>query len=124
MPLDAVPGRRLGASAAAVIVIVIAIVVVLGGSAAAGRGSRRPRLAVTSRSPVTVRGSRFVPRSRVSVTLVAATTVTRHPRTDDRGAFSVTFPAVIDRCTAWSVSAGQGPLRVVLHGAKPECPPA
>lgn len=124
MPPNTLPARRRRVGGSAAVLIAIVIVVVLGGSAAAGRGSGRPRLAVTDHSPVTVRGSRFVPRRRVSVTLVTAATVTRHPRTDARGTFSVTFPAVIDRCTAWSVSAGQGRLHVVLSGAKPECPPA
>jgi hypothetical protein len=124
--LDRHPRRSLAGSAVALVLIVIAASVALGGSATAQREVRgAPSLVVVDRSPMTVRGVRFTPRRRVNVTLVAGGMFSRHATPNAKGRFTVTFPAVIDRCTAWSVSASQlHHARVVLSGAKPQCPPA
>ncbi len=123
--LDWPPPRRLAGPAAALVVVAVAASIVLGGSATAQRVRTAPSLTVTARNPVIVRAAHFAPRSRVSVTLVTARTLSRHARPDGQGRFQITFPAVIDRCTSWSVSATQrNHARVVLRGAKPECAPA
>jgi hypothetical protein len=85
----------------------------------------RAALVLTKRNPVTVRGTGFNPHTRVRVTLVEAQKVVRRPLASSRGTFTATFSAVIDRCSGWTVTASQpGRATVILHGAKPECPPA
>jgi hypothetical protein len=71
-----------------------------------------------------VRGTGFKPRTRVRVTFDG--TLVRRPVTNAQGSFTATFQTVVDRCTAWSVSASQpGGATVVLRGpAKPACAPA
>jgi hypothetical protein len=51
--------------------------------------------------------------------------MSRRPLTNRDGAFTVTFPAVIDRCSGWSVTATQpGRTPVMLRSpAKPACAP-
>lgn len=75
---------------------------------------------------VTVRGVHFQPRKRVHVSLIAARTVSLNVVANGRGGFTVTFSSVvIDRCSSFSVLASQRQgATVMLHGAKPECPPA
>jgi len=118
--------RRLALPAAALVLVGVAVILVLGGSATAQRVGRAPRLTLTGRSPVTVQGTHFTPRSRVHVTLTDGTSRSRDARPNALGRFTVTFPAVIDRCTSWSVAASRRhQARVVLHGpARPMCAPA
>jgi hypothetical protein len=84
------------------------------------------RLILTSTNPITISGHGFRPRVRVDVRLMMKRTFARSPRANRNGAFTVSFPAVIDRCSSWSVSAGQPrQTTVVLRGpAKPACAPA
>src|SRR5690349_13713434 len=86
----------------------------------------RAALALTRLHPLTVRGTGFKPNTRVRVTLVQAQRLVRRPMASSRGTFTATFSAVvIDRCSGWSVTASQpGRATVILHGPKPECPPA
>jgi hypothetical protein len=62
----------------------------------------------------------------VRVRLVAGMTRSRTLKTNWTGAFTVTFAAVIDRCSSWSVTATQQhrPAVVLRSPAKPACPPA
>jgi hypothetical protein len=102
-------------------------VIVTGASATADRGKpSAPSLRLIRIHPVTVAGAHFRPRNRVRVSLVAARTVSRNVTATGRGAFTVTFSSVvIDRCSSFSVLASQRHgATVVLHGPKPECPPA
>ncbi len=118
--------RRLAVPAAVLVLVGVAVVLVLGGSAAAQRVGGAPRLTLTGRSPVTVQGTHFMPRSRVHVTLTDGASRSRNARPDAQGRFTVTFPTVIDRCTSWSVAASQrNQAPVVLRGpAHPMCAPA
>jgi hypothetical protein len=86
----------------------------------------RAALVLTKRNPVTVRGTGFRPNTRVRVTLLAAHRLVRRPLANRRGAFTTTFSSVvIDRCSGWTVTASQpGRANVILHGPRPECPPA
>jgi|SRR5581483_11988884 len=92
---------------------------------AAGHAPRK--LTLVDRSPVTVSGTGFGVRSRVTVTLSLAGTFTRHPLTDRHGTFKISFPVTIDRCSAWTVSAAEHPgATIMLRPPKPppECAPA
>jgi hypothetical protein len=111
--------------------IVVALVMLAGTAATLAIGAPRAHdaratLAITSRNPVTVRGTGFKPRTRVRVALVEAHKLVRQPLASSRGTFTATFSsAVIDRCSGWTVTASQpGRATVILHGARPECPPA
>jgi hypothetical protein len=85
----------------------------------------RAALILTKRNPVTVRGTGFKPHTRVRVTLAEAQKLVRRPLASSQGTFTATFSAVIDRCSGWTVTASQpGRATVILHGPKPECPPA
>jgi hypothetical protein len=91
----------------------------------APRRQARAALALTKRNPVTVRGTGFKPDTRVRVTLVEAHQLVRRPLASSRGTFTATFSAVIDRCSEWTITASQpGRATVILHAAKPQCPPA
>ena len=108
----------------------VALLVALGAAAALASGAQnahqaRASLTLTTRNPITVRGTGFKPSARVRVALLDGGTTVRRPVTNARGAFTTTFSAVIDRCSAWSVTATQpGRAPVILRGAKPECAPA
>jgi hypothetical protein len=84
-----------------------------------------PRLRLADRNPATVRGTGFRARSHIRVTLTAGQKFVRRLTASRQGAFTVAFPTAVDRCTVWSVSATpERGASVMLHGAKPECPPA
>ena len=122
--------NRPGRSRLPLACLLVAVVVLLGAAAALANGAQQARparaaLALKSRDPVTVRGTGFKAHSRVTVTLFDGHTFVRRPLADRLGTFTASFPAAIDRCTAWLVTASQpGRAPAVLHGAKPECPPA
>jgi hypothetical protein len=108
-----------------------ALVLLLGTAATLAIGAprvhqTRAALVLTKRNPVTVRGTGFKPNIRVRVTLLEAHKSVRRPLANRRGAFTITFSSVvIDRCSGWTVTASQpGRANVILHGPKPECPPA
>jgi len=116
---------HLAVGTALLVIIVAAVSIAIGGSAAAARGTpAAPSLAVTSHNPFTVRGRHFKPHVRVQVRLMAAHNYSRRAVPDAAGAFILKFSAVVDRCTAWSVSASQRGQVVLVRGPKPECAPA
>jgi hypothetical protein len=107
--------------------IVVGASLLSNASAAPQRSKRSTTsLTLTRRSPVTVSGHGFRPRVHVHVRLIATRTLSRTPKANRSGSFIVTFPVVIDRCSAWSISAAQPhSATAVLRGpAKPECAPA
>jgi hypothetical protein len=80
---------------------------------------------LANRNPVTVAGRHFRPRVKVHLIVTVGSTQSRNVRPNGQGAFTATFTTVIDRCTQWSVSATQtGRAPVLIHGARPQCPPA
>lgn len=92
---------------------------------AAGTASHKRSLVLSRRDPAVVRGSGFRAHRRVRVTLVVGRAYVRRPLANGHGAFTVRFPATLDRCTSWSVTAVQGGSSpVVIRGARPECAPA
>ncbi len=100
----------------------LAALAVPAGAAAAHRAA----LTLTSGHPVTVTGTGFTAHRRVRVTFVSDGRQVRRPRADGAGRFSATFPAVVDRCSIWTVRASQlGRATVILRGGpKPGCTPA
>jgi hypothetical protein len=111
--------------------ILIALLLLLATAATLAIGSPRAHqaraaLVLTKRNPVTVRGTGFKPNARARVTLLAAQRQVRRPVANSRGVFTATFSSVVnDHCSGWTVTASQpGRATVILHGPKPECPPA
>jgi hypothetical protein len=125
MPLTP-PARRVLAMVMTMALIIGAASLLTNASAAPRASGSGARLVLTSKDPITVSGHGFRPRARVHVRLVMERTFSRSPLVNRHGAFTVSFPAVIDRCSTWSLSAGQPhQTTVVLRGpAKPECAPA
>ncbi len=113
---------------AALLIATLALLVsgslVLGNASGAGA---RPvgHLALVKGNPVTISGRGFRARVRVHLILVDRGTLARRPLANRNGAFTVTFPTALDRCSGWSVTATQpGRAMVVLRSpAKPECAP-
>jgi hypothetical protein len=109
---------------------VVALAVLLGLAATLASGAPRAHQAraavvITHRNPLTLRGTGFKPHAHVRVTLIQAHKLVHRPLTNARGTFTTTFSVVIDRCSGWTLTASQpGRATVLLHGAKPECPPA
>jgi hypothetical protein len=126
LPLTRSTRRRTAAMIATLGLVIVGASILTGASATAHRVRRpAPTLTLAGRNPVTVSGHNFQPRIRVHVRLVIGQTLSRNPVANRAGAFTVTFAAVIDRCSSWSVLASQlHHATAVLHGAKPECPPA
>jgi hypothetical protein len=97
------------------------------GLAGARTGAHRAaKLVLRSHDPASVSGTGFKARSRVRVTYAGAQTFVRRPVTNSLGAFTTTFPTVVDRCSGFTVSASQpGRATIVLRSpARPECAPA
>jgi hypothetical protein len=64
--------------------------------AAADQARAKPTLAISGGGPLTVKGSGFVPRERVTVRLTfGSDTLSRVPRAGQRGRFAVQFPVQI-----------------------------
>ena len=122
------PVRRRVAVALAILSAVGVVAALIAGAPADGRSARqlKPSLTLIRSDPVTISGHRFPAGKRVQVRLVADATRLRTLKTSRTGAFTVTFSAVIDRCTSWSVTATQQHQRAVVlrSPAKPLCAPA
>src|SRR4051812_9503933 len=91
--------------------------------AAATQGAQAavaPTLRVVTFSPLVVRGTHFRATERVTV---HAANATRVVRTNANGAFSVSFAASIDRCSARIFAVGAAGERAVLP-LRPMCAPA
>jgi hypothetical protein len=118
--------RRFGAILALLLLAAAASVAISGLASANTKTHRAARLILKRTNPATVRGTGFRAHKAVRVKFVSAQTVVRHPVTNGQGSFTATFPAVIDRCSVYFVTATQpGRAQVVLRGRpRPECAPA
>ena len=122
--------RRFGAILALLVLATVASIAANGLASASTTSGGAARLVLKQHSPATVRGTGFTPRTRVRVTFrvtfVGTQTVVRRPVTNSKGAFMATFPTVVDRCSAWYVTASQpGRATVILRGpARPMCDPS
>jgi hypothetical protein len=108
------------------LVLAAAWIAATGLAGATTSAHRAAKLVLRSHDPATVNGTGFKARSRVRVTYAGAQTFVRRPGTNSLGAFTTTFPTVVDRCSGFTVSASQ-PERapIVLRSpARPECTPA
>jgi hypothetical protein len=115
---------RRAALLVATLALLVAGALALANASGAG-ATPTARLAMVKTNPVTVSGHGFRAHARVHLLLVANSTMSRRPETNRFGAFTVTFPAVIDRCSGWRVTATQpGRAPVILRSpAKPLCAP-
>jgi hypothetical protein len=118
--------RRSGAVLVLVVLAAATWSAVTGLASATTSGHRAAKLVLKAHDPATVSGSGFTARSRVRVTYDGAETFVRRPVTNSIGAFTTTFPTVVDRCSGFTVSASQpGRATIVLRSpARPECAPA
>lgn len=124
-PSSRARSRRFGALLV-LLLLAAAASVVISSLASANTNSRRAKLTLKRTYPATVSGTGFRAHRAVRVKFVAAQTLVRHPVTNGVGAFTARFPTVVDRCSAWSVTASQpGRATVVLRGRPlAECAPA
>jgi hypothetical protein len=122
IPLAHSPRRAASLVVALALVVCGALIL----SNASGAGARpAAHLRLVKANPVTVAGRGFRPHVRVRLMLTAHGTMLRQPRANGNGAFTVTFPTALDRCSGWMVTATQrGRSMVILRSpAKPECAP-
>jgi hypothetical protein len=88
---------------------------------------RQPTLRLVRAEPLTVRGTHFVPRERVRVTVVAGVRRVHVVRAKVTGRFTTTFHdvALPDRCTAGYVITASGNAGSAARIKIPpfECPP-
>jgi hypothetical protein len=128
MKLPLTPSRRRRLIAALVTVGLLAVAAIVGiASATTDHAKRsRPSLRMIHLNPATVAGRGFKPHRRVHVRLTVGQTLSRRPLANRAGAFTVQFPTVVDRCSAFTVTASQqNHQTVVLRSpAKPACAPA
>ena len=117
--------RRTAIALAALVPIAVAGALLAGGSAGARFNRLTPRVNLLALAPAKVSGRGFRAHQEVRVTLTATKKLVRHPVTSSRGAFTVSFPMVIDSCSGWSISASQGHgTTVTLQSRLTECAPA
>lgn len=128
MQFSLTPSRRRRMLAALATAGMLAVAAVVGIASATTDHVKRsdPTLRMVRLNPATVAGRGFTPHRRVHVRLMASATLSRRPLANGAGAFTVHFPTVIDRCSGFTVTAGQqNHLAVVLHAPpKPACAPA
>jgi hypothetical protein len=93
---------------------------------AATDATRRAKLQLADREPLTLKGSRFLARERVRVTLtVEGRPYVRWTRAGRPGIFTVRFSEVhVDRCSGFIARAvGNGGSRAEFKLPQPLCPP-
>jgi hypothetical protein len=126
LPLTPSRRRRLVALVATAGLLAVAVLVGIA-SATVGHATRsHASLRMVRLNPATVAGRGFKPHRRVQVRLMVGHTVSRRPLANRTGAFTVQFPAVIDRCSGFTVTASQQnrPTVVLQAPPKPACAPA
>jgi hypothetical protein len=103
-------------------VIFVALLATLGSSAAVA-STTRPRVAVVSTAPVSIEGSWFRSRERVTVTLVAKEMHRKVITASAKGAFTAKFPgARIGYCESYFVRAKGNRGSLAILKVIPECP--
>ena len=125
-PLTPSRRRRLVALLATAGVLAVAAIVGIASATTDHVKPSKATLRLVHRSPATVAGRGFKANRRVKVRLMVGHTLTRVPLANGAGAFTVKFPAVIDRCSAFTVTASQQnrPTVVLQAPPKPACAPA
>ena len=103
---------------AAVLAVLVTLV-----SATVAAAKTRPRVAVISTAPVTVSGSGFRSRERVTVTLMTTGTTRKLVRASARGAFTAKFAGVtIGYCEGYFIRAKGSRGSLAVLKLTPECP--
>jgi hypothetical protein len=102
-------------------VILAVVATIASGTAAAG--TTRARVAVTSTDPMTVVGSGFRSRERVTVTLMTTGLQRKVVTAGAKGAFTATFAgATIGYCESYFVRAKGNRGSLAILKVIPECP--
>ena len=95
---------------------------------ATGTAARHPRLVLKRTAPLTVGGTHFRARERVTVVLdQPAGGTRRRTRAGRHGAFRKVFPGVtLDRCRGFKLTAkgSAGSRATLVRRALPECAPS
>jgi hypothetical protein len=112
--------------AALVLASVAAVAVATSGGALAAEGGGaqyvKPRLALVDLTPLTVRGSRFEARERVTVTLDGGKRGTKRVQANRQGGFSVSFRIVVIGCQTVTIRAvGSLGSRAFRQVPRPDC---
>jgi hypothetical protein len=125
-PLTPSRRRRLVALLATLALLAVAAIVGIASATTDQANRSNASLRMVDRSPATVAGRGFKAHRRVKVRLMVGHTLTRRPLANGAGAFTVKFPAVIDRCSSFTVTASQPnrPTVVLQAPPKPACAPA
>jgi hypothetical protein len=88
------------------LVITVALSLALSGSAAGGgESASKATLKLMRGMPLTVRGGHFLPNERVRVTVSSELTRTKQVSANASGAFVVSFPIALDRCSGLLATA-------------------
>jgi hypothetical protein len=92
-------------------------------SATAGAATTRARVAVTSTAPVTIAGSGFQSRERVTVTLMTKDLHRKVVSAGVKGGFTARFPgATVGYCESYFVRAKGNRGSLAILKVIPECP--
>lgn len=104
--------------------VAVCAVLALTGSTALGAG-RGATLAVADREPLTIRGSRFLPREKVRLLVSGPVPLTRTVRAGSRGGFTTVLRLRLGRCDELVVQAiGSRGTRAQLDVGQTACAPA
>ena len=103
-------------------VLVVTLIAAVG--AATAVAGTRARVAVMSTAPMTVRGTSFHARERVTVTVTVDTTRTMVVKANAHGVFTATFAHfAIAHCIGYSIRAKGNHGSLATLKVIPECPP-
>ena len=104
--------------------VAICAVLALSASSANGAG-RYATLAISDRSPLTIRGARFSPNEKVTLLVSGRIQRTRSVRAGSRGGFTTVFRVGLGRCDALVVQAfGNRGSRAQVDLTQTACAPA
>jgi hypothetical protein len=118
--------RAMIRAAAALVAFSLALGVVALAQASASKQDRRAKLAIVTKSPLTIRGTQFRSREGVHVKGSAGDDRFARRTTASRiGAFTLQFPTVtVDRCsTLIAVAIGSRGSQATIKYFEPLCPP-
>jgi hypothetical protein len=102
--------------------LALMLVAVLCGSAAAAGDARRPALRIVDLAPLTVRGTSFGPRERVTLLVNAGKPIRKRVLAGPRGGFTVRLGVRVEGCTAVVVQAiGARGSRAMVDVTRPGC---
>jgi hypothetical protein len=104
------------------IALVVTLIAAVG--AATAVAGTRAHVAVMATAPVTIHGTSFQARERVTLTVTASSIRTKVVRATARGTFTATFTHfVIAHCQGYVIRAKGNDGSLVTLKVTPECPP-